>query len=161
MRRSADGFTLIELLVVVTIGAVLSALVVLSVGAWSSPADPRRQLSRFSALLDFHCEQSMFQSRPRGIRITDQGFDFWQGRPEGWTALPASGHSRPRRWLGNVDVDLILEGRRQALDDTIELPQIQCQPLGQVTPFEVALTSDEQTIQLVVSGGGQARFMEG
>ena len=161
MRRPVGGFTLIELLVVVTIGAILSALVVLSIGAWPSPADPERQLSRFSALLDFHCEQAMFQSRPRGIRITQQGFDFWQGRPDGWVALPATDRSRPRAWLGEVRVDLILEGRPHPLDGSVELPQIHCQPLGQVTPFEVTLTADQQTVRLGVAGGGQTRFMDG
>jgi len=161
MRSAVSGFTLIELLVVVTIGAVLAGLVVLSLGSWPSPDDPERQLARLAALLDVQCEQALFQSRPRGIRITSSGFDFWQAGSAGWTELPASGVNRPRTWNGEVEPGLLLEGRQQALEETVDQPQILCQPLGEVTPFELELATGETRARLRVFGNGRQQLQSG
>lgn len=161
MKPSVSGFTLIELLVVVTIAAILSALVVLSLGSWSSPQDPAHQLSRLGMLLEQQCEQAMFQSRARGLRLTNEGFDFWQSGPDGWQALPASDAAPARRWPAGLAVELLLEGRQQRLDGDIQTPQIHCQPLGQVTPFELALEGDGQRARLLVSGNGHRELASG
>lgn len=161
MKAGVQGFTLIELLVVVAIGAILASLVVLGLGRWSSPDDPERQLARMAALLELQCEQALFQSRPRGLRVTPAGFDFWQATSSGWIELPAAGINRPRAWSGAVEPELFLEGRRQGLEDEIDLPQIQCQPLGEVTPFELELESGEQRARLTVSGGGRQQLRTG
>lgn len=161
MRPISQGFTLIELLVVVTIGAVLAGLVVIGLGRWPSPDHPERQLARMAALLELQCEQALFQSRPRGIRVTAAGFDFWQAGSAGWVELPASGINRPRAWTGAVEPGLFLEGRRQALEDEIEQPQILCQPLGEVTPFELELSVRDQRARLKVSSGGQQQLRTG
>jgi general secretion pathway protein H len=161
MRPTFGGFTLIELLVVVSIGAILASLVVLGLGRWPSPDHPERQLARMAALLELQCEQALFQSRPRGIRVTASGFDFWQGSAAGWVELPASGINRPRAWTGGAEAGLFVEGRAQALEDEIDRPQIQCQPLGEVTPFELELVAGEERVLLSVSGGGQAQLQTG
>ncbi|MEE4297750.1 MAG: type II secretion system minor pseudopilin GspH [Wenzhouxiangella sp.] len=161
MKPPISGFTLIELLVVVTIAAILSALVVLSLGNWSSPEDPKHQLSRLAALLEQQCEQALFQSRARGLRVTDEGFDFWQSGPDGWQALPDSGAAAARRWPEGLAVELLLEGRQQGLREEIETPQIHCQPLGQVTPFELALEGGGQRARLLVSGNGHSELASG
>ncbi|MFP4208240.1 MAG: prepilin-type N-terminal cleavage/methylation domain-containing protein [Wenzhouxiangella sp.] len=157
----ADGFTLIELLVVVTIGAVLAGMVVLTVGRWSAPDEPERQLARVAALLEAQCEQALFQSRARGLRVTAAGFDFWQAGSAGWVALPSAGINRHRAWRGEVEPDLFLEGRRQALDESLEAPQILCQPLGEVTPFELELRAGQQRTRLTVAGNGRAQLRTG
>lgn len=161
MKAGVQGFTLIELLVVVTIGAVLAGLVVLGLGRWSSPDDPQRQLARMAALLELQCEQALFQSRPRGIRVTPAGFDFWQAGSAGWVELPSSGINRARAWRGDIEPGLVVEGRHQRLEDEIDLPQIRCQPLGEVTPFELELGAGEQRARLTVSGTGQQRLRTG
>ncbi len=161
MKPPISGFTLIELMVVVTIAAVLSTVVVLSLGHWSSPSAPKQQLSRLAAQLQQQCEQAMFQSRARGLRLTDEGFDFWQSGPDGWEALPASSGAQARRWPDGLAVELLLEGRQQSLGEEIESPQIQCRPLGQVTPFELILAGDERQARLSVSGNGHSELAEG
>ncbi len=151
----ARGFTLIEVLVVVAIAAILTALVVLRLGQWQSPDDPARQLERLSALIDFQCEQAMFQSRPRGVRVASDGYDFWQQRAEGWLPLTPNGSNRPRAFGQDLDVELLLAGYPVDLDDGNEQPQIVCQPLGELTPFELTLQSGRQRWRLRGLSNGQ------
>ena len=141
------------MLVVVAIAAVLSALVILRLGQWRAPDGPDVQLERFGALLEVQCEQAMFQARPRGLRITAEGYDFWQATAAGWVALSPDGLTRPRSWSGDVALELELDGHRVGLDETPEAPQIICQPLGEMTRFELALSHDQRQWRVT----GQAR----
>ncbi len=155
MGRRPGGFTLIELLVVVTIGTVLAGIAVLSLGRWGSADEPREQLARLAGLLELQCEQALFQARSRGIRVLDSGFDFWQAGSAGWAPLPGEGVSRPRAWTAGAEAVLFIEGRRQPLTDTDDVPQIVCQPLGELTPFELELRVADRAARLAVSAGGR------
>lgn len=150
--RSA-GFTLIEMLVVVTIAAVLAAMVVLRLGSDGSE-DPARQLERLAALIENQCEQAMFQARPRGIRITTAGFDFWQLADNAWQRLPSDGISRPRSWPVDVRPQLLLDGHSALIDADRAAPQIVCQPLGELSPFELQLQGDGGTWRLAGRADG-------
>jgi len=155
MARRTAGFTLIELLVVVVIAAVLTALVVLSIGDWRSDEDPERQLQRFAALLEAQCDAALFQSRPRGILITREGYDFWQAVDGGWVRVEAAGVNRSRDWPVGLAPRLFIEGRRQELGDEDAPPQIVCQPLGELTAFELELGAAAAAVRLSASAGGQ------
>ncbi len=152
--RSARGFTLIEVLVVLAIAATLTTLVVLRFGTWQDPDDPQRILERLAARIDHQCEQALFQSRPRGLRLTARGYDVWQGGPDGWQPLPQQGpdqaQSIPRSLefaleLGGYPVDLPDPGAgpdsaRESGESGSISPQLICQPLGELTPFRLTLT---------------------
>jgi general secretion pathway protein H len=150
--RSA-GFSLIEILVVVTIGAVLAAMVVLRLGA-DGGQDPARQLERLAALIENQCEQAMFQARPRGVRLTTTGYDFWQLAGDGWQRLPADGISRPRNWSSEVRPELLLDGHGARIDSDRMAPQIVCQPLGELSPFELQLQSQGRIWRLAGRADG-------
>ncbi len=152
MGRRERGFTLIELLVVVVIAATLTGLAVLNLGDWRSADDPERHLQRFAALLEAQCDAALFQSRPRGIRLTTDGYDFWQAVDGGWAPVAGEDMERPRDWPSMIQPRLFIEGRRQALDDEEAPPQIVCQPLGEMTAFELELGAD---LRLSASAGGQ------
>lgn len=137
--RHRGGFTLLEVLVVVAIAAIVASLVVLQLGDWRSPADPERQVERLAALIDHQCEQALFQSRPRGIRFTAEGYDFWQASGQGWVPVPESRVARPRAWHGEPRVDLVVGGHRVALDEAPPAPQLLCQPLGGIESFSLRL----------------------
>ncbi len=150
--RRERGFTLLEVLVVVAIGAILVGLVVLRMGDWRGQADPEHQLERLAVLIKVQCEQAMFQSRPRGIRITEDGYDFWQSASEGWVILAGDGVDRPRSWLGELDLTLDVSGYRSRLSDEPEAPQIWCDPLGELTQFTLTLDGGGQQVDLFGKG---------
>jgi general secretion pathway protein H len=152
---SDRGFTLLEVLVVVAIGAIMVGLVVLRMGDWRSQADPLGQLERLAALIEAQCEQAMFQSRPRGIRITEEGYDFWQSASEGWVILPGDGIHRPRAWQGGVEPELDVSGHRARLSEDVEAPQLWCDPLGEMSLFTLALEAGGSRAELRGSGPGR------
>lgn len=156
MASRTRGFTLIELLVVVVIAAVLTGLAVLSLGDWRSADDPEVQLQRFAALLEVQCDAALFQSRPRGIRVTAAGYDFWQVVDGGWAPVVGEGVDRPRDWPAATQPRLFIEGRREALDESDGPPQIVCQPLGELTAFELELGAG---LRLTASAGGQIEWL--
>lgn len=155
MVPRAAGFTLIELLVVVVIAAVLTSLAVLSLGQWRSADDPEHQLTRFAALLEAQCDAALFQSRPTGIRVTRAGYDFWRADDGFWLPVPADSMLRPRQWSAVPEPRLFIEGRRQALAEQDEGPQIVCQPLGELTAFELELADPPGLVRLSASPGGR------
>jgi general secretion pathway protein H len=155
MRSRLRGFTLLEMLVVVVIAAILTALVALRLGDWRSPDDPQHQLERLAALIEAQCQQAVFQSRPRGLRVTDAGYDFWQATSAGWVPLRGDGINRVRDWAGEVSPELLVDGHRLRLDNEPEGPQIICQPLGELTGFEVSLEFDQRRWFLTGRGDGR------
>lgn len=161
MRRPPAGFTLIELLIVVVIGAVLAGLAALSVGSWRSTDAPEPQLRRFLALLEAQCDAALMQSRPRGVRLSSGGYDFWQATSGGWVLLPAEGLSRPRDWPQGLEPRLFVEGRRQTLAEEPDSPQIICQPLGELTAFELELGQAHERVRLSGSAGGRFSLQGG
>ncbi len=153
---TSSGFTLLEVLVVVAIGAVMVGLVVLRMGDWRSDADPERQLERLAALIEAQCEQAMFQSRPRGIRITGEGYDFWQSASDGWVILTGDGIDRPRSWYGEVEPTLDVAGYRSRLSDEPDAPQLWCDPLGELSLF--TLTLEGGGLRADLNGHGLGRL---
>jgi type II secretion system protein H len=147
-------------LVVVAIAAVMSALVILRLGTWRAPDRPDIQLERFGALLETQCEQAMFQARPRGLRVTDEGYDFWQATASGWVALSPDGLTRPRNWSADVIPELMLDAYRVDLDEEASNPQIICQPLGEMTRFELVLRNDEGHWRMTGQARGQLALAE-
>ena len=89
-RRRAGGFTLLELLVVVTIMAIATAGVALSLRA-SADSGLAREAQRLAMLLESARAQSRMSANPVRWRPTATGFSF-----EGLTQ-PAT---LPAHWLG-------------------------------------------------------------
>lgn len=132
-RSGQCGFSLIELLVVITIAAVMASLVVLSVGGWQSADSPERQLDRFAAQLEQQCEQALLQSRARGMRLTPAGFEAWHLTSQGWQTLGGTA----RQWPDGIQPRLAIDGFPINLATPSSAPQIVCEPLGELTAFEL------------------------
>jgi len=160
MARSAtgktEGFTLIEVLVVVAIAGLVASLVVLNLGPWRSPSRPDAQLERLAALIDYQCEQALFQSRPRGIRLTLEGYDFWQASSQGWLDLSQDKVSRPRGWHDDPELELHVDRQRVTIEAEPEAPQLVCQPLGELSAFTLTLRLD--SVDATLSGESNGRL---
>lgn len=88
-RRSDDGFTLVELMVVVTIMAIASAAVVLTLPG--DRAQVREQAERFALRVAGARDQAIVQARPVRIRADASGYAFerrGQGRWQPWEDRP-------------------------------------------------------------------------
>ncbi len=152
MNRRVAGFSLIEVLVVVVIAAIVTGFVVVRFASMPDPSSPRSQLERVAVLVQAQCEQAVFHSRPRGIRFTGEGIDFWQPSDGGWVRLDRRRADEPRRWQGQARFRLIVEGYRVSLDDPPDGPQVLCQPLGELTRFELVAETDADRWRLVATG---------
>jgi len=165
--RPARGFTLIEVLVVIAIAATMTALVVLRLGSLPRPDDPEWVLDRLAARIDHQCEQALFQARPRGLRISELGYEAWQSSAEGWRALPQSGADQAQAFPEGLAVELELAGYPVDLSEvdtslTLEVgqvqdvrPQIICHPLGELTPFRLTLSLDRDRWALEGEASGR------
>lgn len=160
-RKPERGFTLLEVLVVVAIAAVLTGFVVLRLGDIGADHSAERQLERLAALIDAQCEQALFQSRPRGVRITEVGYDFWQDTSDGWVALPGEGLTRPRRFPESMRIDLDVSGHAVRLGDEPDAPQLICEPLGALTAFTLTLEAGDERMRLISAGSGQLNLEKG
>lgn len=143
---------------VVAIGATLTALVMLRVGQWRPADDVAGQLERVAGLVQAQCEQAMFQSRPRGVRVHPEGYDFWQLLADGWAPLAGEHLDRAREWAGEARPVLFLEGHRVDLDQPELAPQIVCQPLGELTGFELRLVTPGERRTLVGTPSGRVEL---
>lgn len=153
IRRSSAGFTLIEVLVVVAIAAVVTVLVLLRLGDAGAPEGADRQLERLAALIQAQCDQALFQSRPRGVRVLPTGYDFWQRADRGWVQLPGDGINRPRSFSDGSRVELDVDGHAARLHADIGAPQLFCEPLGGVTPFVLTLQAGDRRARLMTVNG--------
>lgn len=151
--RSSAGFTLIEVLVVVAIAAVVTVLVLLRLGDAAAPDRADRQLERLAVLIQAQCEQALFQSRPRGVRVLPTGYDFWQRADGGWVLLAGDGINQPRSFGDGSRVEFDVDGHPARLHAEIEAPQLTCEPLGGVTSFVLTLQVGDQRARLVTENG--------
>ncbi|MGY6588888.1 MAG: prepilin-type N-terminal cleavage/methylation domain-containing protein [Wenzhouxiangella sp.] len=154
-RSGQLGFSLIELLVVITIAAVLATLVVLSTGGWSSENSPERQLQRFAAQLDQQCEHALLQSRARGMSVSDNGFQAWHLSSQGWQALTGTA----RQWPAGVQPRLMVDGFPVNLAAPAATPQIVCEPLGELTSFELDFPGTSPSLRLLGHAHGRLEVL--
>jgi general secretion pathway protein H len=89
------GFTLVELLVVVTMLAMMSAVVVISLPDGSQSLKP--EVERFAARADAARERALIDGRAVSLKVTPSGYSFEQRRGAGWEAL-SSRSFEPHQW---------------------------------------------------------------
>ena len=78
MRRAATrGFTLIELLVTITIVAILTGAVILTVDFRNVGANVRDTARRTALLMELAADQAVYAGTQFGIRFHPESYEFW------------------------------------------------------------------------------------
>jgi general secretion pathway protein H len=133
------GYTLLEVLVVVVILGVVSGFIMLSLRG-STEADRLDEAAdRLAALVQLQCEEALLGSRAMRLRLDDSGYRFEVSGRSGWAA---SGKDvfRDRSWPVLLTARLIVDGR-SATPGVGERDLIYCFPTGELTPFELELST--------------------
>lgn len=181
--RRNGGFTLIEILVVVTIIAVLSSLVLLSVGVVRDDRDVETELRRTASLIELAADEAVLQGRDFGIEFLVAGYRFVELDPliGRWNEVVGDDLLRPRRLPDGMEFEVTVEGRRvrlareaAAVDTSAKdkekgkglassyTPHALILSSGDLTPFELALIrrGDDLTQVLRILPGGEIRIGE-
>ncbi len=159
-RLPQRGFTLLELLVVVVIIAILFATALLSTSFTSVERKLEEEARRFAALISYAREEAILQTRDLGMQIEEGEYRFLvldslTGR---WVNADFDEILRTRKLPESMEVNLWIEGAGFELGDPDaeetdpgELPQVFILSSGEVSPFELILSSEHSPVRVTVT----------
>lgn len=159
VRGHGPGFTLIELLVVLLILGLLAGFAVLSVGG-SASRQIEQEARRLVELAGLARDEALLTGQTRALGFSRDGYAFLQQvflDDERLTWLPleqAPLHPRSMQHLG-VELRLRQEGRPIPLDDRTDLPQVMFNGAGELTPFELEIRHDRNTLRITGQRDGR------
>ena len=149
--RASAGFTLIEMMVVVVIIGIMINYAVLSFGN-ISPADQlNTEASRLRSLLEVAKEEALLRSSIIGVDILEDGYDFLRLDEGKWQ--PINDEMFRSRKLPD-DVRLVLVAGQPPGDDKDQrTPEIILLNSGEMTPFDLKITSPDSDDYYRLTGG--------
>lgn len=159
--KSQRGFTLLELMIVVVIISILLAAALLSMSFTSMERILKEEGRRFSALLSYAREEAILQTLDLGFQIEDSGYHFLLLDPltGQWVDADFDEVLRARSFPQDIEATLWIEGAGFELGDPNaekpdpgNLPQVFILSSGEVSPFELILTSSVSPVKVTVSG---------
>jgi general secretion pathway protein H len=137
------GFTLIEVLVVVVIIAVVVTAATLAIGG-SASRELENAARRAELRVSLACERAMFSGQDVGFSLVEGALHFGYLLPERWLPVPDEEAEVLRaRPLGppQVAVSARRDGLLMQPDPIATQPQFVCFSSGELTPFELELSS--------------------
>ena len=162
-RPGARGFTLVEILVVVTIIAVVTAGIVLSVSVTGRDRELQRESDRLLALFNYVREQAELQTREYGIMFQDDGYEFltYDTRRDSWRSVFEDDALRARRLPDGLGFRLSVDARPVVLnrpkDAKDKTPQVMIFSNGDLSTFVATLEREGgvRSVTLTQDSGGQ------
>lgn len=149
------GFTLMELMLVILIIGLMLSSVSLSLPD-SANKQLQQQAARLQAQIHLASQQSVFQNRDIGLLISADSYHFYSFEGERWVLLEPQSRFAPRRLPAESQFELQLAGQPINLPEAKPInpqePQILFLSDGQMSDFQLALTSTEQSKRFTLRG---------
>jgi general secretion pathway protein H len=137
--KEARGFTLIEMMVVVVIIGIMINYAVLSFGN-NSPSDQlKTEATRLKSLLKVAEEEALLRSSLIGVDILEDGYGFLYLEDGEWQ--PVDDNLFRNRTLPDDMQITLIEGQPPGDDKEKRTPEIILLNSGEMTPFELKITS--------------------
>ena len=157
------GFTLVEILVVVTIIAVVTAGIVLSVSVTGRDRELQKESDRLLALFNYVREQAELQTREYGIMFQDDGYEFltYDTRRDTWRSVFEDDALRARRLPDGLGFRLSVDARPVVLnrpkDAKDKTPQVMIFSNGDLSTFTATLEREGgvRSVTLTQDSSGQ------
>lgn len=160
--RSQDqrGFTLLELMLVILIIGLMVGTVSLALPD-SSAQQLQKQASRLHAQINLASQQSVFQNKDLGLKVTRLSYDFYQFDGDHWTLLEPQSRFSPRPLPPETSFELSLDGQPINIE-AAQQPQILFLSDGQMSRFRLSLFSRDQGNRFSLRGdlNGQTLLTE-
>ena len=162
----ARGFTLVEILVVVTIIAVVTAGIVLSVSVTGRDRDLERESDRLLALFNYVREQAELQTREFGIMFQDDGYEFltYDTRRDSWRSVFEDDALRARRLPDGLGFRLSVDARPVVLnrpkDAKDKTPQVMIFSNGDLSTFAATLEREGGMRSITLTQDNQGQIVE-
>lgn len=168
-----SGFTLLEVLLVAMLMGLVATAVTLSMGGARGDRELDKQARRFMATLQLAQEYAVMDGRLVGLRIEENGWQFMlrQAKDRSWLALTGDKQIGQQQLPDNMQLALTLEGfgwqpepdeeSEQQRDEQIRTPQLLIFPGGELSPFELRFTQqdDEARYTRIVKGDELGRLI--
>lgn len=136
---NARGFTLIEMMVVVVIIAIVINFAMISFGR-NSPADRlETESNRLMNLIQVASEEALLRASILGVDISEDGYAFLRLEDGEWQTTDDS-LFRERKLPDDMELRII-EGQPESDDEEKRTPEIILLDSGEVTPFDLKITS--------------------
>jgi len=162
----ARGFTLVEILVVVTIIAVVTAGIVLSVSVTGRDRDLERESDRLLALFNYVREQAELQTREFGIMFQDDGYEFltYDTRRDSWRSVFEDDALRARRLPDGLGFHLSVDARPVVLnrpkDAKDKTPQVMIFSNGDLSTFTATLEREGGVRSVTLTQDSSGKVVE-
>ena len=140
-NKYEKGLTLIEIVIVIAIISITMAMTTISFG---NPQQKQieQHSARMSALIQLAREQAIFNGQDYALGVTTSGYGFYQLTESGWQIIDDDTLFRSRQLNQDLNFKLYLDGIRVKLYYEFEGPQIFINSDGEVTPFQINITNN-------------------
>ena len=113
MRPSPPrGFTLVEILVVLLVIGILTAIAVVSLSAIGQAPRSEQAARRLASLIELASQQAVLTGNRYGLRVSRDGYVFYQRHDGAWERFPPRSVYRARRLPHDLRLRLRLLGTR-------------------------------------------------